>query len=192
MADEKKPDDRHKLMTVLVPAAGAAVVIILVAVILALSDKTPDPSDKGKGKGGGGAPEATPTTIRDDLTKLSDGSDPTAADPNLKDGQEGLKYRDLKEGTGDPVPPGAVVKVHYTGWLTNGTRFDSSVERREPAEFPLGKVVRGWTLGIPGMKVGGVRKLVIPSALGYGPGGNPPKIPGGATLIFEVELLAIK
>jgi FKBP-type peptidyl-prolyl cis-trans isomerase len=120
---------------------------------------------------------------------MSDGSDPTADDPGLRDGGEGLKVRDLKEGSGEPVPAGAKVKVHYTGWLTNGTVFDSSVQRREPIEFELSGVVRGWTIGIPGMKPGGVRKLVIPPSIGYGSRAAG-KIPPNSTLIFEVELLA--
>lgn len=187
-------DDRKKLMAVLVPAGGAAIVIILVAVILALSDSPADPSDKDKGKGkdGGGSAEVASATVRSDLSKLTDGTEPGAEDPNLKDGPHGLKYRDLKEGTGPEVPAGATIKLHYTGWLTNGTIFDSSVKKRQPAEFALGGLIRGWQLGIPGVKVGGVRKLVIPSDLGYGPGGSPPNIPGGATLVFEVEVLALR
>ncbi len=199
MADPKKPDggsDRQKLMTLLVPAGAAAVVVILVAVILGVSDSGPAPSDKEKDKGKPGAAdnwiaEASPTTARSDLTKMSDGSDPTAEDKDLKDGPEGLKYSDLKVGTGPAVPPGAFIKVHYTGWLTNGTKFDSSVARGQPAEFSLDGVVRGWTIGIPEMRVGGVRKLVIPPELGYGSRGQR-SIPPNSTLIFEVEVLAIR
>lgn len=104
----------------------------------------------------------------------------------------GLEVWDVKEGTGDAVKAGGKVKVHYTGWLTDGKVFDSSVQRNEPIEFPLSGVIKGWQDGIPGMKPGGVRRLKIPSNLGYGDRGYPPVIPGGATLVFEVELLEVK
>lgn len=121
---------------------------------------------------------------------MSDGSDGSLKDPALKAiGQEGLKYRDLKVGDGPEVPPGATVTVHYTGWLANGNVFDSSRKPPgNPITFPLNRVVRGWQEGIPGMKVGGIRKLVIPAELGYGEQGSG-EIPPNATLIFEIELL---
>ena len=112
--------------------------------------------------------------------------------PEWKDVGNGLKVWDVTEGTGTAVPPGARVKVHYTGWLTNGTKFDSSVDRGEPIEFPLTGVIKGWQEGIPGMKPGGVRRLLIPSALGYGASGAGRSIPPNATLVFEVELLGSK
>lgn len=120
---------------------------------------------------------------------MSDGSNGGTEDPGLKDIGGGLKIRDLKEGSGDPVKPGATVTVHYTGWTVNGKVFDSSKKTGQPAEFSLNGVVKGWGQGIPGMKPGGIRKLVIPAALGYGERGSPPDIPPGATLIFEVELV---
>jgi len=106
----------------------------------------------------------------------------------------GLETWDVKEGTGDAVKPGGRVKVHYTGWLTDdkGTVFDSSVTRGEPIEFPLTGVIKGWQEGIPGMKVGGVRRLKIPADLAYGKRGAGGAIPPDATLVFEVELLEIK
>jgi peptidyl-prolyl cis-trans isomerase A (cyclophilin A) len=104
----------------------------------------------------------------------------------------GLKYVDLKEGEGESPSPADTVTVHYTGWLVDGTKFDSSVDRGEPATFPLSGVIRGWTEGVSSMKVGGKRKLIIPPDLGYGPRGMPPRIPAESWLVFEVELLSIE
>jgi FKBP-type peptidyl-prolyl cis-trans isomerase FkpA len=105
----------------------------------------------------------------------------------------GLVIEDISAGAGAEAAAGQYVSVHYTGWLTDGTKFDSSKDRDEPFEFPLGArhVIAGWDEGVQGMKVGGVRKLTIPPNLGYGARGAGGVIPPNATLVFEVELLAI-
>ena len=106
----------------------------------------------------------------------------------------GLQYLDTEVGAGDPAQAGQTVRVHYTGTLEDGTKFDSSLDRNEPFEFPLGAgmVIAGWEEGIAGMRVGGKRTLTIPPALGYGASGVPGAIPPNATLIFTVELLDIR
>lgn len=105
----------------------------------------------------------------------------------------GLQYGILKKGKGARAKIGDTVSVHYTGWLTDGTKFDSSVDRGQPFQFTVGagQVIKGWDEGVAGMKVGEKRKLVIPSELGYGPAGAGGVIPPNATLVFEVELLGI-
>lgn len=103
----------------------------------------------------------------------------------------GLAYKVIKEGTGATPAAEDVVEVHYHGTLTDGTVFDSSVERGKTISFPLNRVIKGWTEGLQTMKEGGKTKFVIPSDLAYGEAGAPPKIPGGATLIFEVELFKV-
>jgi FKBP-type peptidyl-prolyl cis-trans isomerase FkpA len=105
----------------------------------------------------------------------------------------GLKYEDIVEGNGAEAAAGQRVSVHYTGWLTDGSKFDSSVDRNDPFQFALGAgmVIRGWDEGVQGMKVGGKRKLTIPPNLGYGAQGAGGVIPPNATLVFDVELLEI-
>lgn len=100
-------------------------------------------------------------------------------------------YRELTPGTGPSPHAADVVKVHYRGTLTDGTEFDSSYKRNQPAEFPLNRVIPCWTEGVQIMKVGGKSKLTCPSKIAYGDAGSPPVIPGGATLTFEIELLGI-
>lgn len=106
----------------------------------------------------------------------------------------GLKIEDTVVGTGAESKKGDTLVVHYTGTLEDGTKFDSSVDRGEPFEFQIGQgyVIEGWDVGMLGMKVGGKRTLTIPSDMAYGDNGIPGAIPGGATLIFEVEMLEIK
>ncbi|MGW8282103.1 MAG: FKBP-type peptidyl-prolyl cis-trans isomerase [Gemmatimonadota bacterium] len=106
----------------------------------------------------------------------------------------GLYFQDLVEGTGLAAREGHVVSVHYTGWLPTGDKFDSSVDRGEPYSFQLGRrdVIAGWEEGIKGMRIDGVRRLVIPPDLAYGARGRPGAIPPNAYLVFEIELLDIK
>jgi peptidylprolyl isomerase len=172
MAVDRRPNpqprpaepDRTQLLRVLVPATAIAVLVVIVAVVASLS---------------GGSGRA-----------MSDGSDGTADDPDLKEIASGVKVRDLKEGSGPECPPGATVKIRYSGWLVDGTVFDSS-PGRDPVEFDLNRLIQGWQIGIPGMKPGGIRKLVISPEKGYGNLAKP-KIPAGSTLIFEVELVEVK
>jgi FKBP-type peptidyl-prolyl cis-trans isomerase FkpA len=125
---------------------------------------------------------------------------PARADANMTTTttDSGLQFQDLVVGTGASAASGQQVSVHYTGWLQNpdgsaGKKFDSSVDRGQPFEFPLGagRVIRGWDEGVAGMKIGGKRRLIIPAALGYGARGAGGVIPPNATLIFDVELLGV-
>jgi FKBP-type peptidyl-prolyl cis-trans isomerase FkpA len=113
-----------------------------------------------------------------------------AAEPGAERTPSGLIYKELRPGTGASPAASDTVKVNYRGTLVDGTEFDSSYRRGEPAEFPLDRVIRCWTEGVQKMKVGGRAQLVCPSDIAYGPNGQP-GIPGGATLVFEVELLDV-
>ena len=114
-----------------------------------------------------------------------------AAEPGALKTESGLIYMDLQPGTGASPKASDSVKVNYRGTLIDGTEFDSSYKRNQPAQFPLSGVIRCWTEGVQKMKVGGKARLVCPSEIAYGDNGHPPAIPGGATLIFEIELLEI-
>jgi len=117
--------------------------------------------------------------------------DKAAAEPGAVKTSSGLVYRELTPGSGRSPAATDTVKVNYRGTLIDGTEFDSSYKRNEPAEFPLNRVIPCWTEGVQRMKVGGKSRLVCPSAIAYGEAGSPPVIPGGATLVFEIELLGI-
>ena len=119
---------------------------------------------------------------------------PAPSAPKTIKTASGLRYQDLVVGKGASPKAGNRVRVHYTGWLTDGTKFDSSLDRGVPFDFTLGRgeVIPGWDEGVATMKVGGKRKLTIPPQLAYGSGGAGGVIPPNATLIFEVELLAVQ
>lgn len=123
--------------------------------------------------------------------KSADKSEPASRTQTLPNG---LKIEDVKVGAGNEAKSGSIVSVHYTGTLTDGTKFDSSRDRGQPFTLKLGQglVIPGWEQGLLGMKAGGQRKLAIPPALAYGDRGVPGAIPPGATLIFDIELLSVK
>jgi len=131
-------------------------------------------------------------------TKKVDETETSSASTETTQSNQGasvdqLKMDDTKVGTGTEAVAGKLVTVHYTGWLTDGKKFDSSVDRNQPFKFTLGKgqVIQGWDKGVAGMKVGGKRKLTIPASMGYGSTGAGGVIPPNATLVFEVELLGV-
>ena len=131
-------------------------------------------------------PDATEEVTVSDATN---GPPPASGEPTITD--SGLQIIEIEVGAGDAAQAGDDVTVHYTGWLTDGTKFDSSLDGGQPISFSLDRVIQGWKEGIPGMQVGGKRRLIIPSELGYGEAGYAPDIPPNAELIFDVELVAL-
>ena len=158
-------------MQKLVPLAALAVVALLAAC----------------GDGQEASPTPTPTA-----TQVEGGLPPVSGEPTVT--ASGLQFIDIEVGTGDAPQSGQTVEAHYTGWLADGTKFDSSLDRGQPLSFVLGagQVIASWEEGVASMKVGGKRRLIIPPELGYGERGYPPVVPPNAQLIFDVELLAIK
>lgn len=192
--------EREQILKVMVPVGALGLLLVIVGVVIALNSGGTGSTDA-KGSHDGGTPAGQSSD------RGGEGKSPVSAVPKFDfpldgpewkevDGQPGLKYWDVKEGSGDVCPtlaekPSIVPIMHYSGWLTNGTLFDTSKTKGRPLDMPLRKLISGWQQGVPGMKVGGVRRLLIPSDLGYGPQGSPPTIPGGATLVFEMELLKV-
>jgi len=172
-----------KLRTILGAALLALLLIAFAAVATGCGSQQPAETPEAT------APETPPTE--------APAEDPAAAPeekgPVVDDVTE-LKIEDVKKGDGAEATKGKTVVVHYTGWLTDGTKFDSSLDRQQPFEFPLGAgmVIAGWDEGVEGMKVGGKRRLIIPPDKGYGDQGAGGVIPPGATLVFDVELLEVK
>jgi FKBP-type peptidyl-prolyl cis-trans isomerase FkpA len=134
--------------------------------------------------------EPAPTPDKQNLAGQATTPAPAASAPKVSE----LVKKDLKPGKGAAAKSGDTVRVHYTGTLLDGTKFDSSLDRGDPFEFTLGKgeVIKGWDEGVVGMKAGGKRKLTIPSEMAYGKRGSPPKIPPDAPLQFEIELIEIR
>jgi FKBP-type peptidyl-prolyl cis-trans isomerase len=175
--------EKNKMVQVLVPALAAAGVVVLIGVLVAMSDWGAAAKSTAKGK--------QTSSGSDDDAGMSDAIPPLDA-PDWKTLPSGIRTWDVKEGEGDPCPPGATVTIHYTGWLTDGTVFDNSRDKGAPTTFGLGSLISGWQEGIPGMKPGGIRRLEIPYKYAYGESGRPPKIPPKATLVFEIKLLSWK
>ncbi|MFB3923905.1 MAG: FKBP-type peptidyl-prolyl cis-trans isomerase [Terriglobia bacterium] len=140
------------------------------------------------------AAQTAAPTPQEATKEAAETAKPAAPEPTIVTTPSGLKYQDLAVGKGPMPKPGSHVMVHYTGWLTNGQKFDSSVDRNQPFTFTLGRgeVIKGWDEGVATMHVGGKRKLTIPPGLAYGKAGAGGVIPPNATLIFDVELLGFQ
>ena len=165
------------MQKILIPAAAIAGVILLVGLIVATGG-SPDPAKPGAK---GGDPKGPSASGKFDVFPLEG--------PDWKELPGGVKYWDFKEGIGSPVAAGATVTIHYTLWLTNGSKVQSSKDSGKPYTSPLGQLVKGWQEAIPGMKPGGVRRLYVPPEKGYG-AQDKGDIPPNSTLIFEVELVS--
>ncbi len=161
------------------------VTLCLSATLTGCPKKVPEPEPRPQPSARPEAPVALPSASTSAAVETADAAPAAKVDK--------LEKTDVKVGKGPAAKAGDTVKVHYTGTLMDGTKFDSSLDRDEPFSFTLGKgeVIKGWDEGVVGMKKGGKRKLVIPSDMAYGKRGSPPKIPPDAPLKFEIELLEI-
>ena len=187
--------EKNKILQLLIPAlAGAALLALVLFIYLGPAEPKVDVTVE-KGPDGKTKivlmPESQRTTDYS-FEKMSKEMPPLDS-PQFRDIGGGLKIMDVEEGTGDPCPEGAFISTHYAGWLaSNGTSFDSSyLGKNSPLSRSLSQLVSGWQQGFPGMKPGGIRRLIIPPELGYGNQRNG-SIPGGSTLVFEVKLLSWK
>jgi hypothetical protein len=203
--------DRSQILRVMIPMGGLSALLLIVAVVVVLTGGAknpngftlstepvvePPPSQSvvvASPGTGSTSPETGSTSPGTSSTRVFDSI--PLDDPNWKFVSEaslpGLKFLDYKVGDGEVVPPGVSVKARYTGWRTDGVKFDSSFDSgNEPIEFSLNGVIVGWTQGLPGMKVGGVRRLYIPSQFAYGSRGSGAKIPPNTDLVFEVEMVS--
>ena len=163
LARRRAQENRRRLT--IAALIGAAVVVIVVMALVSTGG-----DDEGASSAAPGECDESPLTL-----------------------DSGLVVEDLECGDGEEVQRGDLVSVHYTGTLENGRKFDSSRDRGQPFQLRLGAgmVIQGWEEGLPGMRVGGTRKLTIPPELGYGEAGRPPEIPPNSTLVFEIEVLEV-
>ncbi len=182
--------EREQLLKVMVPVGAFALLLILVGVVIALNTGGGTPTSSADHPPADTPPHKMPGETPGTVAKYDFPLD----GPEWKEvaGRPGLKYWDVRIGDGKECPPGASVRAQYTGWRVDGFSFDNP-QKHGPAPIPfsLNGVVAGWTYGIPGMKVGGVRRLFIPSALGYGSQNKGKDIPPNSDLIFEVELASV-
>jgi FKBP-type peptidyl-prolyl cis-trans isomerase len=182
---------------VLVTAASVAV-LVSVAGCKESSTTNSTTSTGASATSGAGAASSTPQATGAASAAPTEGAkaDLTAPMPGEKTMAGGLRYSDTKVGDGSIADAGMTAMVHYTGWLADGTKFDSSLDRGQPFSFRIGaappEVITGWDQGVRGMRVGGKRKLIIPAEMGYGSHGAGGVIPPNATLVFDVELLGLK
>ena len=185
--------EKDKMLQILIPALALAAIVVVVALIVGQSSPDAEPTKPGSGvvppipQGLKMIAEVPASTEGLSLEK------PDTGKPDWRDIGDGLKVWEVKSGEGEAtIGTNDSGNWHYTGWLPDGVIFDSSVKRNEPMEFKLTGVIRGWTIGLAGMKVGGIRRLNIPGALAYGTqGGGGGKIPPNTDLIFEVKLIRI-
>ncbi len=171
--------EANQLKKVVIPAVAVAGIILLVGCLFLLGEP-----------GSSGSEGSKPALTGDQSLEGMSDSLPPVDSPEFKDIGEGLKVWDVKVGEGEECKPGSSVTIHYTGWLLNGNVFDSTRKTGQPTTFSLIKLIRGWQLGIPGMKPGGIRRLIIPPSLGYGSQAKGSDIPANSTLVFEIKLIA--